>query len=91
MGLLKIQNLEHKYRATRAQLPRNKNGTQSSIKIRHIPLKDIDNQTWRLVKGPWKDSHDPRPRMSPHTYIILLSKLAKKDKNEEIWGIVYVK
>jgi hypothetical protein len=24
-------------------------------------------------------------------YIILLSKLAKKDKNEEIWGIVYVK
>jgi hypothetical protein len=50
----------------------------------------MDSWIWCLVKGPWKDSHDPKPIMSPHAYITLLSKLAKKDKNEE-GGIVHVK
>jgi hypothetical protein len=32
MGLLKIQNLVHEYRAIRVQLPKKTNGAQSSIK-----------------------------------------------------------
>jgi hypothetical protein len=43
MGLLKIQNLEHKYRVTKAKLPRKIDGAQSSIGIKPIPPKDIDN------------------------------------------------
>jgi hypothetical protein len=41
MGLLKIQNVEHKYGTTKTQLPRKIDGAQSSIERRPIPLKDI--------------------------------------------------
>jgi hypothetical protein len=37
MGLSKIQNLEHKYGATKTQLPKKINGAQSSIKRKPIP------------------------------------------------------
>jgi hypothetical protein len=43
MGLLKIQNLKPKYKATKAQLPRKVDGAQSSIERRPIPPKDIYN------------------------------------------------
>jgi hypothetical protein len=49
-----MQNLEHKYGATKAQLPRKVNGAQFSIKRRHVPLKDIGNRTWHLAKDPKK-------------------------------------
>jgi len=41
MGLLKIQNLKHIYRATKAQFPRKVDGAQSSIDKRPIPPKKI--------------------------------------------------
>jgi hypothetical protein len=41
MGLLKIQNLEKKYKATKAQLLRKVDGTQVSIDKRPIPPKEI--------------------------------------------------
>jgi hypothetical protein len=41
MGLLKIRNLEHKYRTTKAQLPKEVDGAQSSIDRKLIPLKNI--------------------------------------------------
>ncbi len=52
MDLSKIQNLEHKYKATRTQLPRKEDGAQSSVEKRLIPLKDINNRAYRLTKGP---------------------------------------
>jgi hypothetical protein len=58
-GVLKIWNLDHKYKTTRAQLLRKIDGAQSSVERKHIPPKDIDSQTWHLTKGSWKDSHDP--------------------------------
>ncbi len=80
MGLLKKQNLEHKYRTIKIQLLRKINGAQSSINKKPIPPKDIGSHSWNLVKGPWIDSHDPRPIMSPQICITLLLKLAKRDK-----------
>jgi len=35
-----------------------------------------------LLRGLEKNSHDPGPIMSPHSCIIFLLKLAKKDKTE---------
>jgi hypothetical protein len=52
MGLSKIQNLKHKYGATKAQLPKKTNRAQSSIERRHVPSKDVDSQAWHLNKGP---------------------------------------
>jgi len=52
MGLSKIQNLEHKYKATRAQVFRKIDGALSSIERRPIPPKDIDSQA--LLRGPKK-------------------------------------
>jgi hypothetical protein len=43
------------------------------------------------LKGPKKNSHDPRPIMSSHTYITFLSKFVKKNKKEGNEGVVYVK
>jgi hypothetical protein len=83
IDLSKIQNLDHKSKATRSQLPRKTNGAQPSIERRPIPLNDIGNQAWHLAKGPWKDSYDLGPIMSPHIYIIFSSKLAKKNKKEK--------
>jgi hypothetical protein len=40
-GLLKIQNLEHKYGATKAQLPKKVDEAQSSIEIKPIQPNDI--------------------------------------------------
>jgi hypothetical protein len=91
MNLSKIWNLEHKYRTTRAQLPKKVDGAQSSLEKRPIPPKDINNQALRLAKGPWKDSHDLGPIMSPYTYIIFLLKCTKRNKKEEKWGIVCVR
>ncbi len=79
MGLSKILNLEHKYGTTKAQLLRKANGAQSSIKKRSIPPKDMSSWSWHLIKGPWKNSHNPGPIMSPHTYIYVLSKPAKRN------------
>jgi hypothetical protein len=45
MGLLKIQNLEHKYGVIKAQHPRKIDGAQSSIERKHIPPNNIGNQT----------------------------------------------
>jgi hypothetical protein len=45
MGLLKIQNLKHKYEATKTQLPRKTNGAQSSTQKKPISPKDIESQT----------------------------------------------
>jgi len=91
MGLSKVQNLEHKYRVIKAKLLRKADGAQSSIGIKPIPPKDIDSWTLCLAKGPWKNSHDLRPIMTPHTYIILLSKLAKRNMQEKKGGIVRMK
>ncbi len=91
MGLSKIQNLEHKYRATKSQLPKKTDGAQSSIEKRPIPPKDISSRAWCLVKGPWKDPHNHGPIMSPHTYITLLLKPIKRNKKKEEKGIVRVK
>jgi hypothetical protein len=41
MDLSKIRNLKHKYKATKAQLPKKANGAHSSIKKMPIPPKDI--------------------------------------------------
>jgi len=82
MGLLKIRNLEHKYRTTKAQFPKEVDGAQSSIERKLIPLKNIGSGAWCLTKGPWKNSHNFEPIISPHTCIIFLSKLAKRDKKE---------
>jgi hypothetical protein len=41
MGLSKIQNLEHRYEATKAQLPRKAYGAQSFINKKPIPPKEI--------------------------------------------------
>jgi hypothetical protein len=78
MGLSKIWNLEHKYGAIKAQFLRKINGVHFSIKKRPIPPKDINSQAWCLAKGPWEDSHDLKPIMSPHTCVIFLLKLAKR-------------
>jgi hypothetical protein len=43
MGLSKIQNLEHKYKATKSQLPKKTDGAQSSIEKRPITPKDISS------------------------------------------------
>jgi hypothetical protein len=43
MSLLKIQNLEHKYKTSKTQLPKKVDGAQSSIEKRFIPPKDISN------------------------------------------------
>jgi len=43
MGLSKIQNIEHKYKAAKGQLPRKVDGAQSSIERRPIPPKDISS------------------------------------------------
>jgi hypothetical protein len=61
---LKIWNLEHKYGTTKAQFVKKTNGAQSSIERRPISPKDSDSWAWHLIKGPWKDSHEPRPIMS---------------------------
>jgi hypothetical protein len=37
----KLRNLDHKYGAIRAKLPKKVDGAQSSINIRPIPPKDI--------------------------------------------------
>jgi hypothetical protein len=86
IGLLKIQNLKHKYETTKAWLPRKIDGAYSSIERRPIPPKDIGNRTRCLAKGPWKDSHDPRPILSPHAYIIPLLKPTKRNRNEYIYS-----
>jgi hypothetical protein len=91
MGLSKIRNLAHKYGTTNAQFPIKTDGAQSSIIRSPIPLKDINSWTWRLIKGPWKDSHDLRPIMFTHTWITLLSKPTKRDMKEGKWSIVHVK
>jgi len=44
MGLSKIQNLNHKYEATKIEPLTKKNGAQSSIDKKHVPPKDINNQ-----------------------------------------------
>jgi hypothetical protein len=44
MGLSTIQNLEHKYKAIRTQLPKKTNGAQFSVERKFIPPKDIGNQ-----------------------------------------------
>jgi hypothetical protein len=58
MSLLKIWNLKHKYKTTKAQFPRKANGAQSSIKRRPISPKDISSWAWHLAKRLWKNSHD---------------------------------
>ncbi len=73
-SLLKIQNLDHKYKTIGTEFPKKTNGAQSSIDRSYISLKDISSRTWHLAKRPWKDSHDLRPMKSPHTCIILLLK-----------------
>jgi hypothetical protein len=88
MGLSEIQNLEHKYEVTKTQLRRKANGTQSFIDRMHIPPKEINSWAWRPNKGPWIHFHDLGPIMSPHTYITLLSKLARKDKREDEKNII---
>jgi hypothetical protein len=45
MGLLKKQNLEHKYRTIKIQLLRKINGAQSSINKKPIPPKDIGSHS----------------------------------------------
>jgi hypothetical protein len=42
MRPLKIRNQEHKNKATKSQLPKKTNGTQSSIERNPIPPRDID-------------------------------------------------
>jgi hypothetical protein len=59
------------------------NGAQSSIKVRLIPLKEISSQAWRPAKRPWINSHDPKPIMSPHTFMNLYQTHKKKNKNEK--------
>jgi hypothetical protein len=41
-----------------------------------------------LLRGLEKNSHDLRSIMSPHTYVILMSKLAKRDRKEKCRGII---
>jgi hypothetical protein len=54
------------------------NGTQLSMEKKPIPSKDINNWTYRLTKGPWKDSHNVEPIMSPHN-----------SKNKMLFYLVY--
>jgi len=51
MGLSKVWNLEHKYGATKIELPKKVDGAQSSIERKYIPPKDIGSRIWRLVLG----------------------------------------
>jgi hypothetical protein len=44
MSLSKIENLEHRYEATKTQLPKKIAGAQSSIVKRPIPPKEINSQ-----------------------------------------------
>jgi hypothetical protein len=43
MDLSKIENLEHKYEATKTQFPKKVDGAQSSIVKKPIPPKEIDS------------------------------------------------
>jgi hypothetical protein len=43
MGLSKIQNLKHKYRATKAQFLKKENGAHSFIERRPTPSNDVDS------------------------------------------------
>jgi len=43
MSFSKIQNLEHKYKTSKTQLPKKIDGAQSSIKKRLIPPKGISS------------------------------------------------
>jgi hypothetical protein len=56
MGLSKIRNLEHKYEATRTQLPRNADGAQSSIEKclyhQRISIVEHDASLKGLEKTP---------------------------------------
>jgi len=54
------------------------NGTQLPIEKKPIPSKDINNWTYHLTKGPWKDSHNVEPIMSPHN-----------SKNKMLFYLVY--
>jgi hypothetical protein len=83
MGISKIWNFEYKYKVTRTQFPRKTNGAQSSINKMFIPPKKIGSWVKHLVNGPWRNSHDPRPIMSPHTCIIFLLKPTKKIKRKK--------
>jgi len=56
------------------------NVAQSSIKIRHVPLKEISSQAWCPTKRPWINSHDPKPIMSPHTFMTLYQNPPKKTR-----------
>jgi hypothetical protein len=85
--LSKIWNMEHNYGATKTHFPKNVNGAQSCKDKTFIPPKEIKSWAWYFVKGPWINSHDLRPIMSPHICIILLLKLAKKDGKEEEIGM----
>jgi hypothetical protein len=40
---------------------------QSSIDKKPIPPKEIESRAWRLVKGPWRDSHDHEDKMPKTT------------------------
>jgi hypothetical protein len=52
MDWLKIWSLEHKYEATKTQLPRKTDGAQSSIDKKLILSNEIGSQAWHLAKGP---------------------------------------
>jgi hypothetical protein len=52
MGLSKIQNLKHKYKITKTQLPRKLDCAQSSIERRSIPSNDPDALLRGLEKTP---------------------------------------
>jgi hypothetical protein len=90
-SLSNMQNLEHKYKATKTQFLRKIDWAQFSINKIFIPPKEIGSWVWCFIKGPWIDSHDLGPIMSPYTYITVLSKLAKRNMKEEKWSFVQVK
>jgi hypothetical protein len=48
----------------------------------------MGSQAWRFTKGPWKNSQNPGPIMSPHTCTTFLSILAKKNMKEKEKNIV---
>jgi len=51
MGLLIIWNMEHTYTTIITLFFRKVDGAQSSIDKMFIPLKEIRNRTWSLVRG----------------------------------------
>jgi hypothetical protein len=90
MGSSIIQNLEHKYGTTKAQILKKTNGVQSIKKgLYHQRISVVKPNA--LLRGLEKNSHDLGPIMSPHTCITFLLKLAKRNKKEGEGSIGHVR